>query len=77
MSESRDNKIPENLPEVPSDAPALPEGWLEVLSMDMDAQGVARKPDGKVVFIEGALPFERVTANINRKKSSFEKKTFR
>ncbi|MCZ8256504.1 MAG: 23S rRNA (uracil(1939)-C(5))-methyltransferase RlmD, partial [Polaromonas sp.] len=31
------------------------------------------RADGKVVFIEGALPFERVTANVYRKKSSFEK----
>ena len=38
----------------------LPEGWLEITSMDLDAQGVARKPDGKVVFIDGALPGERV-----------------
>jgi 23S rRNA (uracil1939-C5)-methyltransferase len=29
-----------------------------VESLDIDAQGVAHKPDGKVVFIEGALPFE-------------------
>ncbi len=46
-----------------------------VESLDMDAQGIAHRADGKVVFIEGALPFERVTANINRKKSSFEKAT--
>ena len=50
----------------------LPPGWLEVTSMDMDAQGLARKPDGKVVFIDGALTFEWVTANIHRKKNSFE-----
>lgn len=72
MSESSHNKIPDNLPEIPSDAPVLPEGWLEVLSMDMDAQGVARKPDGKVVFIDGALPGEIVSASIHRKKSSWE-----
>ncbi len=36
--------------------PALPEGWLQVDALDIDAQGVARRPDGKVVFIEGALP---------------------
>jgi 23S rRNA (uracil1939-C5)-methyltransferase len=46
-----------------------------VESLDMEAQGIAHRADGKVVFIEGALPFERVTANINRKKSSFEKAT--
>lgn len=50
----------------------LPEGWLRVQSMDLDAQGVARKPDGKVVFIDGALPFELVTANTHRKKNNWE-----
>lgn len=50
----------------------LPEGWLHVQSMDLDAQGVARKPDGKVVFIDGALPFELVTANSHRKKNNWE-----
>lgn len=46
---------------------------LEVESLDIEAQGIAHRTDGKVVFIEGALPFERVTANVYRKKSSFEK----
>src|SRR3989344_1191722 len=50
----------------------LPEGWLHVQSMDLDAQGVARKPDGKVIFIDGALPFELVTANTHRKKNNWE-----
>ncbi|AVS97201.1 23S rRNA (uracil(1939)-C(5))-methyltransferase RlmD [Paracidovorax avenae] len=50
----------------------LPPGWLEVTSMDMDAQGVARRPDGKVVFIDGALPFEWVSANTHRKKNNWE-----
>eukprot|EP01041_Mallomonas_annulata_P016662 gene16662-34681_t len=50
----------------------LPEGWLHVQSMDLDSQGVARKPDGKVVFIEGALPFEQVSVNVHRKKNNRE-----
>lgn len=50
----------------------LPEGWLQVQSMDLEAQGVARKPDGKVVFIDGALPFEVVSANTHRKKNNWE-----
>ncbi|MFN3438238.1 MAG: 23S rRNA (uracil(1939)-C(5))-methyltransferase RlmD [Acidovorax sp.] len=54
------------------DATDLPEGWLHVQSMDLDAQGVARKPDGKVIFIDGALPFELVTANTHRKKNNWE-----
>jgi 23S rRNA (uracil1939-C5)-methyltransferase len=53
----------------------LPEGWLKVKSLDLDAQGVAHKPDGKVVFIDGALPFEVVSAQIHRAKNSFEKGT--
>ena len=53
----------------------LPEGWFRVRSLDLEAQGVAHKPDGKVVFIDGALPFELVSAQIHRSKSSFEKGT--
>jgi 23S rRNA (uracil1939-C5)-methyltransferase len=41
-------------------------------SLDIEAQGIAHKLDGKVVFIEGALPTEIVTANVHRKKNSFE-----
>ncbi len=55
--------------------PAVPEHWLWVDSLDLDAQGVARKTDGKVVFIEGALPFEYVSANINRYKNKWEQGT--
>ncbi len=53
----------------------LPDGWLKVKSLDLEAQGVAHKPDGKVVFIDGALPFEVVSAQIHRSKNSFEKGT--
>lgn len=66
MEEPIPNPLQENL---------LPEGWLLVQSLDLEAQGVAHKPDGKVVFIEGALPFELVSARIHRTKSSFEKGT--
>jgi len=52
-----------------------PEGWLHVKSLDLEAQGVAHRPDGKVVFIDGALPFEVVSAQIHRSKNSFEKGT--
>ena len=54
------------------DASDLPADWLQVQSLNLDAQGVARKPDGKVIFIEGALPFELVTANTHRKKNNWE-----
>ncbi len=46
--------------------------WLEVESLDLEAQGVAHRADGKVVFIEGALPGERVQAQISRKKNNWE-----
>ena len=36
---------------------------------------MAHKADGKVVFIEGALPFELVSANVNRKKNNWEQAT--
>ena len=53
---------------------ALPE-WLLVESLDLEAQGVAHRPDGKVVFIEGALPFELVTVNVQRRKNNWEQGT--
>jgi 23S rRNA (uracil1939-C5)-methyltransferase len=56
-------------------SPQYPEDSLLVESLDIEAQGIAHKPDGKVVFIKGALPFEVVTANINRKKPTFEQAT--
>ena len=54
---------------------ALPADWLFVESLDLEAQGVAHKADGKVIFIEGALPFEHVSANVNRTKHSWERGT--
>ena len=53
-------------------AAVLPDGWLAVESLDIEAQGIAHRPDGKVVFIEGALPFEVVSANVHRKKNNWE-----
>ncbi len=53
----------------------LPPGWLEIESLDMDAQGIAHTPEGKVVFVEGALPFEVVSANVHRKKNNWEQGT--
>jgi 23S rRNA (uracil1939-C5)-methyltransferase len=46
--------------------------WLTVDSLDLDAQGVARRSDGKVVFIEGALPGEVVTCSTGRSKNQWE-----
>ncbi len=48
---------------------------FQIESLDLDGKGIAHRPDGKVVFIDGALPFERVSANVYRKKTSFEQAT--
>jgi len=45
---------------------------LEVESLDLEGQGVARRADGKVVFIEGALPGERVQVQLSRRKAQWE-----
>ncbi|WP_076998769.1 23S rRNA (uracil(1939)-C(5))-methyltransferase RlmD [Variovorax sp. KK3] len=49
--------------------------WLQVESLDLDAQGVAHKANGMVVFIEGALPFEEVQLNVHRRKNNWEQGT--
>ena len=46
--------------------------WLKVESLDIEAQGVAHNAEGKVVFIEGALPGEEVTVSVFRKKNQWE-----
>jgi 23S rRNA (uracil1939-C5)-methyltransferase len=43
--------------------------------MDLEAQGVARNAEGKVVFIDGALPGEQVQATIQRRKNQWEQGT--
>ena len=53
----------------------FPDSWLHINSLDLEAQGVARKADGKVVFVDGALPFEWVSAQVNRKKNNWEAAT--
>ncbi len=59
---------PRPAPFAETDPPTLPAGWLLVESMDMDAQGVAHRPDGKAVSIDGALPGELVSAQIQAQK---------
>ena len=54
---------------------ALPADQLYVESLDIEAQGIAHRKDGKVVFIDGALPFEVVSVKTNRIKASYEKAT--
>ena len=67
-----------NIPATPENPVAAPErnpDWLEIESLDLEAQGIAHKADGKVVFVEGALPFELVSAQSYRKKPHFEMAT--
>lgn len=51
---------------------------LEIHSLDMEARGIGRLPEdetgagGKVVFVEGALPGERVRYERTRSKPSYE-----
>jgi len=46
-------------------------GALDIESLDMEARGIARR-DGKVIFVEGALPGERVTVRTVRCKPSYD-----
>jgi 23S rRNA (uracil1939-C5)-methyltransferase len=49
--------------------------WLSVESLDLDGQGVAHNAEGKVVFIEGALPGEQVQVSVFRRKNQWEQAT--
>ncbi|WP_399697201.1 23S rRNA (uracil(1939)-C(5))-methyltransferase RlmD [Xenophilus sp.] len=55
-------------------APGRPdeEAWLTVESLDLEGQGVAHRADGKVVFVDGALPFEEVRVQVQRRKNNWE-----
>src|SRR5690606_18757607 len=44
---------------------------LNIESLDLEARGIAHR-DGKAIFVEGALPGERVTAETVRRKPSYE-----
>ncbi len=46
--------------------------WLKVESLDLEGQGVAHNSEGKVVFVEGALPGELVQVQVHRKKNNWE-----
>ncbi len=59
----------------PPAPPPLLDERLQIESLDMEAQGIAHREDGKVVFVEGALPFETVSVLVNRSKASFDKAT--
>ena len=49
--------------------------WLTVESLDLEAQGVAHNAEGKVVFVEGALPGEQVLVAVGRRKNNWEQGT--
>jgi len=53
----------------------IPPDGLLIESLDIEAQGIAHRADGKVVFVEGALPFEVVSASVNRQKNNWEQAT--
>ncbi|MCE9661569.1 MAG: 23S rRNA (uracil(1939)-C(5))-methyltransferase RlmD [Burkholderiales bacterium] len=46
--------------------------WLRIESLDLEAQGVAHNAEGKVVFVEDALPGEQVRVAVRRKKNNWE-----
>jgi 23S rRNA (uracil1939-C5)-methyltransferase len=48
---------------------------FHIESLDLEAQGIAHREDGKVVFVEGALPFETVSAKTRRAKNNWESAT--
>ncbi len=45
---------------------------LSIDALDAEGRGVARNPEGKVVFVEGALPGERAAVRIFQKKAKYE-----
>jgi 23S rRNA (uracil1939-C5)-methyltransferase len=47
--------------------------WLKVESLDLEGQGVAHNAEGKVVFIEDALPGEQVQVHVLRRKNQWER----
>ena len=46
--------------------------WLRIESLDLEAQGVAHNAEGKVVFVEDALPGEEVRVAVRRRKNAWE-----
>ncbi|MFO6419529.1 23S rRNA (uracil(1939)-C(5))-methyltransferase RlmD [Hylemonella sp. W303a] len=73
ISEAESSSASSVSPDFPADA-------LHIESLDIEAQGIAHRRDGdvgpdakgKVVFVDGALPFEVVSANIHRRKNNWE-----
>ena len=58
----------------------MQENIIEIVSLDMEARGVGHLQNedgtpGKVVFVEGALPGERVSFQVQKKKAKWETAT--
>ena len=51
--------------------------WLSVDAIDLEAQGVARNAEGKVVFIDGALLGEQAQVTVVRRKNQWERATIK
>jgi 23S rRNA (uracil1939-C5)-methyltransferase len=67
---------PAELAGAPATPPVHPsQEWLTIESLDLEAQGVAHRADGKVVFVEDALPGEQVQVSVQRKKNNWEQAT--
>ena len=49
----------------------IPDVPLDIESLDQEGRGIARR-DGKAIFVEGALPGERVSVSVYRRKPTFE-----
>jgi 23S rRNA (uracil1939-C5)-methyltransferase len=46
--------------------------WLRIESLDLEAQGIAHRADGKVVFVDSALPGEWVQVAVFKRKNNWE-----
>ena len=79
LSASSDSPVPVEAlaaPAEPVEPPVPPHlEWLKVESLDLEAQGVAHRANGKVVFIEDALPGEEVRVSVSRRKNNWEQAT--
>jgi 23S rRNA (uracil1939-C5)-methyltransferase len=72
--------VPRKPPPAPKLLPAASYPVIDILSLDMEARGVGRLVNedgspGKVVFVDDALPGERVRYATFRRKSKFEQAT--
>ena len=50
----------------------VPPEAVPIHAIDLEAHGVGRRPEGKVVFVEGALPGEWAEVRVTRRKPKWE-----